>query len=113
MPGIWLLPWRMAITVLATQELLDLLAAAGMHPLRWVVYLMNVLLVISPWMWFSEHLQRFFIPDLMLDIGLPVLVIFFAEMCRYRQPGGNTANVGGRHLCLGLRGHAASTRRHA
>jgi phosphatidate cytidylyltransferase len=92
-PGIWLLPIALVATVLATSELLDLLAAAGMHPIPWVVHLMNLLLVTSPWMWASEHLLRLFIPELMLNIGLPVLVIFVAEMCRYRKPGGNMANI--------------------
>ena len=31
-PGIWLLPLAQAVTVLATSELLDLLAAVGMRP---------------------------------------------------------------------------------
>ncbi len=99
-PGIWLLPLALAATVLATHELLDLLAAGGMRPTRWVVYLMNVLLVTSPWMLASEHLQRFFIPDLLLNIGVPVLVIFIAEMCRYQKPGGSTANVAAGILAL-------------
>jgi phosphatidate cytidylyltransferase len=95
-----LLPLALAATVLATHELLDLLAAGGMRPTRWVVYLMNVLLVTSPWMLASEHLQRFFIPDLLLNIGVPVLVIFIAEMCRYQKPGGSTANVAAGILAL-------------
>ena len=99
-PGIWLLPLALAATVLATRELLDLLAAAGMRPVPWVIYLMNVLLVTSPWMLASEHLQRFFIPDLLLNIGVPVLVIFLAEMCRYEKPGGSTANIAAGILAL-------------
>ena len=94
-PGLWLLPVAVAVTVLATRELLELLAAGGMRPVPWVVHLMNLLLVTSPWMWAFEHLLRWFIPELMLNIGLPVFVIFVAEMCRYRKPGGHMANIAG------------------
>ena len=40
-PGIWLLPVAIAAALLATKEMLDLLAAAGMKPARWLVYLAN------------------------------------------------------------------------
>ncbi len=110
MPGMWLLPVAIAATLLATKELLDLLAAADMRPIPWVVYLMNVLLVVSPWMWKSDILLRLFVPDIMSNIALPVAVVFLAEMCRYRKPGGNTANVVGGIFALiyvGMMLHAA------
>jgi phosphatidate cytidylyltransferase len=94
-PGLWLLPIAMVATVLATRELLDLLAAADMHPIPWVVHLMNLLLVTSPWMWTFEHFLVAFIPELMQIIGLPLFVILVVEMCRYRKPGGHMANIAG------------------
>ena len=39
MPGVWLLPLAIIAAVLATKELLDLAALAGLRPLRWTVYL--------------------------------------------------------------------------
>ena len=92
-PGIWLLPVVIVITVLATKELLDLLIAAGMRPLGWVVHLMNLWLVVTPWIplhggsWATE-LDT---PEFCLIV--PVLLIFIVEMCRYRKPGENTSNL--------------------
>ena len=49
-PGAWLMPVAIAAALLATKEVLDLAAAAGMRPLRWTVYLGNVLLVTGTWL---------------------------------------------------------------
>ena len=46
-PGIWLLPVAIAAALLATKEMLDLLAAAGMKPARWLVYLANFVVVVG------------------------------------------------------------------
>ena len=48
-PGIWLLPVVIVAAVLATKEMLDLLAAAGMKPARWLVYLANFVIVAITW----------------------------------------------------------------
>jgi phosphatidate cytidylyltransferase len=97
MPGIWLLPLVIVVTVLATQEMLDLLAIAGMRPLRWIVYLTNLFLVAFPWLHGIQSLEPPFtidpIPHLATNMVAAVLVIFLAEMCRYRKPGGNMANI--------------------
>ena len=50
MPGVWLLPVAVVAAVLATKEVLDLAALAGLRPLRWTVYCGNVLLVVSTWL---------------------------------------------------------------
>lgn len=93
-PGIWLMPVVILITVLATGEVLNLLAGAGMHPIRWVVHLVNLLTVLSPWMLACKL-------PLVSGLGLvaittyivPIFALFIAEMCRYRKPGGSTANL--------------------
>ena len=88
-PGIWLLPVALVVTVLATHEVLDLLAASGIRPIPWVVHLINLLTV-------TEMAYGFHWPSWMLArFPLTVLVLFIAEMCRYRKPGGTAANLAG------------------
>jgi phosphatidate cytidylyltransferase len=98
-PGVWLLPVALVVAVLATKEVLDLLAAAGMRPTPWIVYLMNLLLVASPWLHVEGPNWSAFRRQPVLDIGLylvvAVLAIFLGEMYRYRKPGGNMANIAG------------------
>ena len=100
-PGIWLLPVVVLVTVLATQEMLELLAAAGMRPMPEVVLLTNLLLVCSPWL---PSWLRFTAPVLDLyilaNVSLPVFAIFIAEMVRYRQPGKSMANIAGGFLAI-------------
>jgi phosphatidate cytidylyltransferase len=45
-PGAWLLPLFVAVSILATEEVLSLLAAKNYRPVAWIVYLANVLLPI-------------------------------------------------------------------
>ncbi len=94
-PGNWLLPLALVVVLLATKELLDLAAAAGAQPIRWVVYLANAMLILANggphWM---EHYPGGYVdisPRLVL--GIATIVIFLAEICRYRQPGGNLMNI--------------------
>ncbi len=96
-PGRWLLPVAFIAAALATGEMLDLLAAAGMKPVRWVVYLLNFLLVLSPWFnrLTGPQLKE---PALALDVAataVAVFVVFIAEMYRYRKPDGAVANIAG------------------
>lgn len=94
-PGVWLLPLVIVATVLATKEVLDLLAAAGMRPLGWAVHLLNLCLVVTPWIaLFGESwATELSVPGLCLAV--PVLLLFVVEMCRYREPGGNMSNLAG------------------
>ncbi len=103
--GLWLLPVALIATVLATREILDLAALAQLHPFRPVVYIGNVLLLTSSWgvilfecsrramplACFTDHLWS--ILATLPALALAVLLVFFAEMDRYRKPGGNMANV--------------------
>ena len=49
MPGVYLLPVAVLAAVLATKEVLDLLAVAGMRPAPWLAYVGNVLLIAHGW----------------------------------------------------------------
>ena len=112
-PGSYLMPVVIFITFLATKELLDLLADAGMRPLAPVVHLVNLLLVITAWVKYTDLVQPNFtyqgdFPDLFfivfsqleLTVGLLVFVIFISEMCRRHGPSGATANVAGGMLAF-------------
>lgn len=109
-PGVWLLPVAMIVAVLATKEVLDLLAAGGMRPVSWVVHLVNLLLVASVWAmygWQSPHFTAelsdiaFLLIELQeLLAGILLFAIFIAEMCRYRKPGGAVANIAGGILAI-------------
>ena len=103
-PGAWLLPVLVAFAMLATQETLDLLAVAGMKPVRWLVYLGNATVLIAAWAEqlllapaMPEGLQRVlslaFSPETLVCLFL--LAMFFAEMARYRKPGQVMANLAG------------------
>ena len=62
------------------------LPAAGRQPAPWVVYLVNVWLIVSFW-------NRLPGMDPAMSFAVSVLAIFLVEMWRYRKPGGNTANI--------------------
>lgn len=110
-PGLWLMPVAIALTILASGEILDLMAAGGLRPIRWVVHVGNVLVVaaawlpvlcclwaqgvplgISPFAW-DGPLPSVSWPVLALAAG--VLVAFLGEMRRYKKPGGVTINLAG------------------
>lgn len=106
MPGVWLLPVAVVAVVLATKEVLDLSALAGLRPLRWTVYVGNVLLVCSSWAAVLQWSDKLWQMNGMLygktclwtlamlsALGIGVLLVFLGEMCRYRKPGGNIANL--------------------
>ena len=49
LPSAALMPVLLLLTVLATQEVLGLAAAAGIRPVAWPIYAGNVLLVLAQW----------------------------------------------------------------
>ena len=102
-PGICLLPVVVLITVLATGEVLDLLAAAGMQPVRWLVHLMNLYIVALPGLHGIQALKPPTmqpIQHIAMNMIVAVFVIILAEMCRYRKPGGHTANIAASIFCV-------------
>lgn len=104
--GVWLLPIFVLVTVLATEEVLSLLAAKGWRPVAWPIYAGNVLLSLAAcgpiWIKLLEKpmeldTTRGLAHELsqpLGQLGLPLLVlalwsavVFAAEMQAYRQPG--------------------------
>jgi phosphatidate cytidylyltransferase len=100
MPGLWLLPLAIAAALMATQETLGLAAKAGMRPLKWPIYCGNLLLVLANWMPVRWPLGSFNgivfgLQAVLAALAAGVWLIFFCEICRYRKPGGNMANIAG------------------
>jgi phosphatidate cytidylyltransferase len=91
-PGIWFLPLALVLSVLASQEVLGLLAERDLRPLPSVVYLGNLLIVASN---FVPILRGQIAPN---DWGLWAFAVmipaaFIGEMRRYTQPGGVMVRV--------------------
>lgn len=96
LPGFWLLPVVVVIAMLATKEVLDLLAVADMRPVPWVIQTVNVASIISLWLASSERFLSMHLYLWVLGLVLlvfPLYAVFIAEMCRYRKPGGHLANM--------------------
>jgi phosphatidate cytidylyltransferase len=101
------------VSVLATQEVLGLLAAAGMRPVPWLAYVGNMLLIAYEWamLYGADSLVRagrgetdaflFWLLHLLaMAPGLLLFAVVIAEMCRYRSPGGAIANLAGSLLAF-------------
>lgn len=101
LPGMWLMPLAIVATILATQEVLDFAAIAGLKPLRGIIYVGNVLIVLSSWVAVLHGchgaLPRWANGPLcgatLVALGASVILLFLGEMRRYRAPGGNLANL--------------------
>ncbi|MCA9164463.1 MAG: phosphatidate cytidylyltransferase [Pirellulaceae bacterium] len=104
--GLWLMPILIALTVMATQEMLHLLAGRNYLPVRWAVHagtLMVVLASAAPLAW--DVMGKPYPPDCplgklgwpLLAFGFAVTLLFVAEMMRYREPGVATV-----HLAAGV-----------
>ncbi|MEN6449031.1 MAG: phosphatidate cytidylyltransferase [Thermoguttaceae bacterium] len=104
--GVWLLPVALIAAVLATGEMLALLAAAGLRPAPAVVYAANLLVTLSgwtPWLAARKSLPGGPGAALALEVAavaVAVLAVFFAEMWRYRKPGHAIANLAGGILAI-------------
>jgi phosphatidate cytidylyltransferase len=108
-PGMVLFPLLVLSVLAASREVLQLVEASGMQPLRWVVYCGNLLLVSCSW---GACLWREFSGSVVTgpaDVGWQwsatasmwtllalagaVLLAFVAEMRRFERPGGATGNL--------------------
>jgi phosphatidate cytidylyltransferase len=100
-PGLVLLPIAIVVALMATGELLDLLAAANIRPVPWIVYLANVCLIASCWVTLSLNISS---ASLLTDAAIPIaaamLAIFAIELFRFRKPGGNMVNLAGAAFAL-------------
>jgi phosphatidate cytidylyltransferase len=97
--GAWLFPIAVILSVLASQEMLGLLRAGGHDPIAWVVYLGNLLIVLSngvPMFWpgwaTSTAIDRIGWPFSALAVAC--IAAFIGEMARYEKPGRVASNLG-------------------
>ena len=98
-PATYLFPLAALLSLLAAGEMLWMLSARDLHPVRSVVYGGTALVVAS-------NLLPLFVPAFAptsaldalawpaLALTLSIIAAFFAEMCRYEKPGGVTVSLG-------------------
>ena len=113
LPGAWLLPLALGLSVLASGEILRLSKSAGLKPIGPLVYCGNFLLVLSAWA--PMAWQRFFSEPAvasgrdptavsasgpMLVLATFVLLAFWGEMARYDRSKGVMSNLGATVLSL-------------
>lgn len=112
-PGTWLMPVAILLSVLASGEILRLCRTAGLKPIGPVVYFVNVLLVVSPWF---VVLGRRLVAEVgaadgqslgvdetawpMMVLAVGVLLAFLGEMRRFDRSKGVTANLGATILSM-------------
>jgi phosphatidate cytidylyltransferase len=109
LPGAFLMPVLLLLTILASQEVLRLAEAAGIRPVAWPIYAGNLLLVAAQWLpalylylaktceWQMLGFYDFFLAGTrspMWALALGALMIFIGEMRRYEEPGGTLAKIG-------------------
>lgn len=92
-PGIWFMPIALAISVLASKEVLWLLATRDWHPIPLIVYAGNLAIVASN---FVPVLFGDYLPNAWAFVAftLMLLLAFVGEMRRYTQPGSSMVHVG-------------------
>lgn len=91
-PGIWFMPIALALSVLASKEVLWLLAARDRHPISPVVYLGNLAIVAST---FVPVLRGNHEPNQWsyATFALMILLAFVGEMRRFTLPGNSMVNI--------------------
>ena len=123
--GTWLLPAYLLVALLAARETLNLASLREFRPVRWPVYLGTCALALAPCLpifcgWVNgayhltsgaattaEYIDNAFWNDREWQFGLflaaltfSALLVFLAEMRRYRQPGTASVNVALSLMCL-------------
>jgi len=109
LPGAWLMPLLIIITILATDEVLRLFRAAGLDPVAWPVHVGNLAVVAGTWVGWCANLSvgdtsaETTVTEAVMQIppagwalaglGAALLLIFIGEMRRYEKPGGVIANL--------------------
>ena len=99
LPGAWLMPIALIITLLAAGEMIGLMKAAGFSPVAWTVYVGSLLVVLASWaptlLWRAEgqmpHGWLAAWPALAVAAG--AFLVFIAEMRRFDQPGRAIGNL--------------------
>ncbi len=101
-PGIWLWPLPLVCSLLGAAEVLDLLSAKNLRPSAWAIYLGSLLVAIATMIPLlsvfdsasstgDRALMRLEWPLAAFMIG--IVLVFVAEMRRYREPGVAMVNV--------------------
>jgi phosphatidate cytidylyltransferase len=94
--GAWLLPVLLAVSLLATEEVLSLLRAKGHRPIGWLVYAGNVLMPLAAALPIILEIagQPFPADSPLGPFGWPLVVlalaagaVFIGEMARFHRPG--------------------------
>jgi phosphatidate cytidylyltransferase len=116
LPGAWLMPVAIFAAVLGTGEVLGLMRSAGLRPVAWTVYIGTLLVLLAAWLpvavwrvdgempagWLDSPgnctVGAISWPTLALAAG--VLLAFLAEMRRFHEPGGATANLAAAVLAM-------------
>jgi phosphatidate cytidylyltransferase len=96
--GVWLLPLALALTALATREVLALLRAQGHRPVAGVVYAGTLIVMLSacvPWIWadYPADMPISGAGWTMLGLVAVVMLAFAGEMLIYEKPGGVIVRV--------------------
>ncbi|GHT25455.1 hypothetical protein FACS18942_00350 [Planctomycetales bacterium] len=110
--GIVLIPFYLVCLFFLTGEVLQILAAAGLHPRHSTVYCGNLLIAAS--CWFANVYQHYKLEILgetisrhgwewsstasfftLLGVAAGIIICFYGEMRRYSHPGGVTVNLAG------------------
>lgn len=99
--GAWLLPIFVAVTIMATEEVLSLFRAKGHQPVAWVTYVGSVSIALAACVpLFSALLDRTYSHHQLGRVGWPfavfglaVVAAFAAEMRRFQQPGNAVVNI--------------------
>ncbi|MBN2023230.1 MAG: phosphatidate cytidylyltransferase [Pirellulales bacterium] len=116
LPGAWLFPVAVALTILTSGEMLGLMAAVGPRPIPWVVHGANLLIVAGTWLpllgaslvqglppgWpiFPPHWWGAQVDWVLLALAAGTFLAFFTEMHRFRHPGQTVANLAGAVLTM-------------
>lgn len=108
-PGIYLFPLLVVGLWMATGEVLGLAMAGGIRPVRWTIYLSNLLVISVAWAsslyfylagenpeatgCFSVNYPASTSNWILMALAAGAGLIFLAEMLRFERPGGVTVNV--------------------
>jgi phosphatidate cytidylyltransferase len=95
-PGAWLLPVLLAVSLLATAEMLSLLRAKGHQPIGWLVYAGNLLIPAAAALPVAFALAGRAVPATsplgpfgwpLVALALMTACVFVGEMARFKKPG--------------------------
>ena len=100
--GLWLFPVLVAVSLMATEELLSLLRAKGHRPAAFVIYLGNALIALAaslPMVFemlntpfpADNPLGRFGWP--LVALAISAIAVLIAEMQRFQRPGQSTVQA--------------------